>query len=1092
MKRILSLLFITAMMVQMIVVGSVVNAAETADIVVSSVQASAGDQNVEVTVSLTNSIDICGMRLSVSYPAGLTLTSVARGDALPSLTFTRQNAPYSSPLGILWDGLVGDTAAGTLVVLTFSVSENAQNGEYPITVSYSDGDIYDTDLNDISANITNGSITVVTSETAKDFDDIFTFEDSAVTYDGQPHSLAVSVSGTAPAGTTYSYSVKSATNAGTYKVTATISAPGYNDKKMTATLTINKKPISINIASVELAAGDVLPELGYDLDAGSLCGNDTLAGSPATDATGTTAGEFEITKGTLRVIDGVTGQTSNNYNVTYHNGVLTVNAVEVTAVELYVSSDEVKNGETIQILAAAQPSNATDQSLTWTSSDETVAKVSASGLVTAVGEGEATITATASNGVSDSCVITVPHEHYLVHFDALDADCVTKGNIEYWKCTSCNKMYVSADADESDEVSSVVIAVDADKHTGEIKYVGSIAPTTTAEGYTGDVYCASCGIKLGDGEKVDKLPHVHSMTEHKAVAATCTVKGTAAYWTCSECGNVYYADADGCAVLENIVLPINPNNHTGETETEGKITAACTSKGYTGDKVYSCCGAVYEYGSATPALGHDESGEWYDNGTEHYQVCEICYTKINTAEHSGGVAVCAHQASCSTCGMPYGDTPKHQLTYVAAKDPACTSQGITAHWLCSGCRGLFADADAQTSVTLAGVTIAAAGHRWGAWEITNSATAEAEGSAVRECTVCDTEETRTVAKITVDVSDTASDAQQVNVNVFKDDEASDIEVQIDESHLNDTLENLGNADPNAQSGAVTINVAAAAEQDEAIEEINKVTIPATSVVKIADAAADDENATDALQIKLSSGSVEFDADALASIKEQVTDASGETTAPTGVSLKIESTAAKDAASDEVVEALSEAMNVDQVNVLNEMHSSDGVEIVAAVDLTLVNAATNEPIGSSAGSYDTAGFGGGEVTVSFPFEPKAGHDTDKYAVIYIYDDGTTETIDAVYDAETGCLVFKVTHFSTYIITYASESESDITYGDVNGDGTVDADDSDLLAKYFAGWDVEIDKAAADVNADGTLNRRDAMILARYLDGWSGYELAGVKD
>jgi len=45
--------------------------------------------------------------------------------------------------------------------------------------------------------------------------------------------------------------------------------------------------------------------------------------------------------------------------------------------------------------------------LTWSSSDETVATVSASGLVTALTEGSAVISATASNGVSGSATVTV-------------------------------------------------------------------------------------------------------------------------------------------------------------------------------------------------------------------------------------------------------------------------------------------------------------------------------------------------------------------------------------------------------------------------------------------------------------------------------------------------------------------------------------------------------------------------------------------------------------------------------------------------------------------------------------------------------------
>ncbi len=68
---------------------------------------------------------------------------------------------------------------------------------------------------------------------------------------------------------------------------------------------------------------------------------------------------------------------------------------------------EILLGKTLQLTATVLPENATDKQVTWTSSDESVATVDASGLVTANKCGQATITATASNGLSASCEISV-------------------------------------------------------------------------------------------------------------------------------------------------------------------------------------------------------------------------------------------------------------------------------------------------------------------------------------------------------------------------------------------------------------------------------------------------------------------------------------------------------------------------------------------------------------------------------------------------------------------------------------------------------------------------------------------------------------
>ena len=66
-----------------------------------------------------------------------------------------------------------------------------------------------------------------------------TFESATYTYDGQPHILA-EVSG-APENTTITYTGREEhIDAGTYNATAKLVKDGYNDKTLSATLTINK------------------------------------------------------------------------------------------------------------------------------------------------------------------------------------------------------------------------------------------------------------------------------------------------------------------------------------------------------------------------------------------------------------------------------------------------------------------------------------------------------------------------------------------------------------------------------------------------------------------------------------------------------------------------------------------------------------------------------------------------------------------------------------------------------------------------------------------------------------------------------------
>ncbi len=81
--------------------------------------------------------------------------------------------------------------------------------------------------------------------------------------------------------------------------------------------------------------------------------------------------------------------------------------VDVTSVTLNKTSLSLEAGNTSSLTATVAPSNATNKTITWTSSNTSVAKVSSSGVVTAVAAGTATVTASSSNGKTATCKITV-------------------------------------------------------------------------------------------------------------------------------------------------------------------------------------------------------------------------------------------------------------------------------------------------------------------------------------------------------------------------------------------------------------------------------------------------------------------------------------------------------------------------------------------------------------------------------------------------------------------------------------------------------------------------------------------------------------
>ena len=89
---------------------------------------------------------------------------------------------------------------------------------------------------------------------------------------------------------------------------------------------------------------------------------------------------------------------------------VTMPAIKVSKVALNKTSATLKSkGQTVQLTATVSPSNATNKTLEWKSSNTNVATVDSSGKVTAVANGTATITATAKDDSkkSASCKITV-------------------------------------------------------------------------------------------------------------------------------------------------------------------------------------------------------------------------------------------------------------------------------------------------------------------------------------------------------------------------------------------------------------------------------------------------------------------------------------------------------------------------------------------------------------------------------------------------------------------------------------------------------------------------------------------------------------
>lgn len=98
--------------------------------------------------------------------------------------------------------------------------------------------------------------------------------------------------------------------------------------------------------------------------------------------------------------------------------------VHAESITLNQESINLEIGETYLLMAEILPENTTNKSVSWLSSDEEIVTIDEDGYVTAVGEGEATITAFAENDIFVLCDVTVKskeEDNYEIALDMSNA-----------------------------------------------------------------------------------------------------------------------------------------------------------------------------------------------------------------------------------------------------------------------------------------------------------------------------------------------------------------------------------------------------------------------------------------------------------------------------------------------------------------------------------------------------------------------------------------------------------------------------------------------------------------------------------------------
>ena len=171
---------------------------------------------------------------------------------------------------------------------------------------------------------------------------------------------------------------------------------------------------------------------------------------------------------------------------------VTVNPISVTGVTLDQSALPISVGGSAELKANVTPENATNKTVTWSSDNTAVATVDASGKVTAVAPGTATITVTtADGGKTANCTVTVTQPVNDVTLDKTTMDLfVGNGGTLTAKIQPDNASNKTVDWTTSN---AGVATVDAN---GKVTAVGAGKATITATAADGSEKKAACEVTV--------------------------------------------------------------------------------------------------------------------------------------------------------------------------------------------------------------------------------------------------------------------------------------------------------------------------------------------------------------------------------------------------------------------------------------------------------------------------------------------------------------------------------------------------------------------------------------------------------------------
>ena len=329
------------------------------------------------------SLDKTDLSMIESDTQTLTATVSPSNATDKSVTWSSNNTSVAT---VSSSGVVTAKSPGTATI-TVRTNDGGKTATCTVTIREKVISVTGVSLNTSSLTMTEGDTQTLTATVSPS-----NATDKSVTWSSNNTSIA----------TVSSSGVVTAKSPGTATITVRT-----NDGGKTATCTVTVKAKVIPVTGISLNTSSMTMKVGETKALSA-----TVTPSNATDKTVT----WKSSNTSVATVDSngkVTGKSAGSATISATAGSFTANCsvtvvVPVVSVSLNKTELTLEKGKNATLTATINPSNATDKTVTWKSSNTAIAMVDQTGKVTAIEVGSAVITVTTNDGSKTAtCSVTV-------------------------------------------------------------------------------------------------------------------------------------------------------------------------------------------------------------------------------------------------------------------------------------------------------------------------------------------------------------------------------------------------------------------------------------------------------------------------------------------------------------------------------------------------------------------------------------------------------------------------------------------------------------------------------------------------------------